>query len=278
VLFVLAGVLVIAGGLLLLLSNWPGAREPVPIAAVDTQDVHSLAFLGSSERLILGHHGGILESGDGGRTWFPWGIGSDAMALGVAGGEPVAVAGHDVLALGSPDGRWENIENDLPHNDIHGFARDPLDPNRMWAYLATGGLYESTDGGAHWHEVFGGHTFALVAVARTDATRLIAAEPERGGIVASDDGGRTWNLVGAPPTTPVYSIAAARGGETLLLSGSQGLHRSDDGGRTFSALLDIGRPILAIATIDDGRIVVVATSDRSIYRSDDGGRTWPPAS
>jgi photosystem II stability/assembly factor-like uncharacterized protein len=274
---VLVGVLVMGAAVLLLLSNRAGPTEPVPIATVDTQDVHSLAFLGSSERLILGHHGGILESGDGGRTWFAWGTGSDAMALGVAGGEPVAVAGHDVLALGSPDGRWENIENDLPHNDIHGFARDPRDPNRMWAYLATGGLYESTDGGAHWQEVFDGHTFALVAVERTDATRLIAAEPERGGIVASDDGGRTWNLIGVPPTTPVHAIAAARGGETLLLSGAQGVHRSDDGGRTFSPVLDVGRPTLAVATTDDGLVVVAATSDRAIYRSDDGGRTWPPA-
>lgn len=244
------------------------------MARVETQDVHALAFLGTADRLILGHHGGILESTDGGRTWAAWGSGSDAMALGVAGVGSVVVAGHDVLALGRPDGRWENIANDLPHNDIHGFARDPHHPDRMWAYLATGGLYESRDGGASWEEVFAGHTLAPLSVARGESTLLIAVDPELAAIVASEDGGRSWQPIGPPPDTPTYAMAAARDGETLLFSGSRGLFRSDDGGVTFVPLLDLGQPILAVAATPDGNTMVLATRDRDIYRSEDGGRSW----
>lgn len=271
----------IALGLAAIAAVFVLTRKPAPpappasMSTVNTQDVHSLAFLGSSERIVLGHHGGILESVDGGSTWTPWGTGSDAMALGIAGDQPIIVAGHNVLAIGRPDGRWQDIANDLPNTDIHGFARDPHDANHVWAYLAQGGLYESLDGGATWTHVFGGHTFGLFAVPRGDVMRLIAVDPERGAIVASDDAGRSWQAVSTPPSTPVYAMAGTAGGETILFSGSAGLFRSDDGGQTFAPLVDVGQPILAVAVTDDGNTIVFATSDRAIYRSDDGGRTWP---
>lgn len=277
---VAAGVAALAVGALAVLAVliWQGPAStpsPAPISVVDTQDVHSLAFVGTSERVLLGHHGGILESRDGGTTWRAWGQGADAMAMGVAGDEPVIVAGHDVLAQGSPDGRWVNIADDLPHIDIHGFARDPNDPAHLWAYLATGGLFESRDGGAHWAEVFAGHAVGVTAVERGTATRLLAVDPQRGAIVASDDGGRGWQEIGAPPSTPVYALAAANQGATVVYAGSGGLFRSDDGGSTFRSLLDVGEPILAVATTADATSIVVATRERAIYRSDDGGRSWP---
>lgn len=265
---------IVAVGVLLIARGSP-ATLPVPVSTVATDDVHSLAFLGSPERVVLGHHGGILESPDGGSTWTPWGQGSDAMAMGIAGDQSIIVAGHDVLALGSRDGSWQSIANDLPNKDIHGFARDPGDPSRVWAYLAAGGVFESKDAGTHWAMVFGGHALGLLAVASGNAARLIAVDPERAATVASDDGGRTWRALGAPPSTPVYAMASANGGDTILLSGSAGLFRSDDGGRSFSPLLEVAQPILAVATTADGTRIVLATRDGRVYRSEDGGQSWP---
>ncbi|CAN5567541.1 hypothetical protein BH23CHL7_BH23CHL7_23890 [soil metagenome] len=271
----LASVVVLAGigvAAVVLMRDDALPTSPTPISRVDTQDVHSLAFLGSPDRIVLGHHGGILESTDGGGTWTPWGTGADAMAMGVAGEEPIVVAGHNVLAVGRRDGRWEDIPNDLPNTDIHGFARDPSNPSQMWAYLAAGGLYQSSDGGLHWEQVFSGHAFGLFAVARDSATRLVAVDPERGAIVASDDGGRTWEALSSPPSTPVYAMTGT--GTTILYSGSDGLFRSDDGGRMFRPLVHVGQPILAVAITEDRQVIVIATRDRSIYRSEDGGQTW----
>lgn len=271
----LAG-LVVVGIALFAGSGGPG-NDAAPISRVDTQDVHSLAFLGSAQRIVLGHHHGILESNDGGITWTRWGTGSDAMALGVAPGQPVIVAGHHVLASGSPDGEWADIANDLPHTDIHGLARDPNDPDRLWAYLADGGLYESRDQGRRWEEVFDGHAVGVFAVDIGGTTRLLAVDPALAAIVASDDGGRGWTVIGPPPSTPVYALAAAKSGSTVLLSGSDGLFRSDDAGRTFTSVLEVESPVLAVAVSVDGRAIIVAAADRQIYRSDDGGQTWPGA-
>lgn len=126
----------------------PSGVSASPWSRLGTQDVHSLAFVGDDpDRLLFGHHGGISASSDGGRTWQPLGTRSDAMSLGAASDGSIVIAGHEVLAASRDDGRtWENTAAVLPSLDIHGFARDPGDPARMWAYLATGGLWESRNG------------------------------------------------------------------------------------------------------------------------------------
>lgn len=188
-----AGVLAIVGLTAARLAAAPG--PPVPWAHLGTEDVHSLAFVpGSTERLLFGHHGGILESADGGRTWAP-------------------------------------LPADLPNLDIHAFARDPTEPARMWAYLAEGGIYESTDGGRHWTKVNDGHRPFLAAVAVGDRVELLGIDPFEG-FARSADGGRTWRTVSRPEAYPVFSLAASPDGRVVVLGTSDGLLRSDDGGST----------------------------------------------
>ena len=135
-------------GLALLAANFPrDGPSPTPIQAVawarlGTVDAHSLAFApGSTEHLFFGHHFGMLESSDGGRTWQSLGTGGDAMEMAVGDGTTVYIAGHNVFQVSRDGGRsWQSPATDLPSLDIHGFTRDPADPARMWAYLATGGV------------------------------------------------------------------------------------------------------------------------------------------
>jgi photosystem II stability/assembly factor-like uncharacterized protein len=183
------------------------------------------------------------------------------------------IAGHDVFRSSTDGGRsWHEIANDLPGLDIHAFARDPGDPARMWAYLATGGVFESTNSGAHWQKVFADNILYLNAVRTGVATRLIGVDVS--GLVASDDGGRSWHATGAPPDYPMISLVANAAGTILLVGTPSGLYRSDDAGRTWS-LTGFHQPTFAIAMTNDGRSLAVATRFGSIYRSEDGGRRWP---
>ena len=114
-------------------------------ANLGTEDAHSLAFVdGDPQHLLFGHHGGISQSLDGGRTWTALPVRQDAMSMTPATNGSIVIAGHDVFS-GSSDGgaTWAPIAADLPNLDIHGFTRDPADPARMWAYLATGGLWRA---------------------------------------------------------------------------------------------------------------------------------------
>ena len=249
--------------------------NPVAWARLGTEDVHSLAFApGSTEQLYFGHHGGILDSRDGGRSWVALPVAADAMGMRPAADGSIVIAGHEVF-VGSADGgrTWAPIQTDLPNIDIHAFARDPLDPARMWAYLAEGGVYESTDGGNFWTKVYDGHIPFMTATTDGSSTTLVGIEPFSG-FARSVDGGRRWTAVSQPEAFPTYSIAATTDGRVVALGTSDGLLRSDDGGATWRTI-KLPSPGFAIALSDDGRTMAVVTGSTDVYRSDDGGATWP---
>ena len=246
----------------------------VPWARLGTRDVHALRFPGpGTDRLLFGHHEGVLRSDDGGRQWSSLAFGEDAMGMAAAPDGSIGVAGHLVFQASRDGGvTWAPIEADLPSLDIHAFARSLVDPARMWAYLAQGGVYESSDGGSDWTKVADGHVINLTAVREADGDVLLGIDPFKG-LIRSRDGGRTWVVAGKPPTSPVTSLAATPDGSVLVLGGPDGLYRSDDGGASWRHVLR-SRTVLA-AAVDDGATVAAVDADTMFYRSDDGGSTWP---
>ena len=267
----IGGIAVVA---LLFIIGRPGASSATPWSRLGTEDVHSLAFVGEdTSRLLFGHHGGISASSDGGRSWQTLGTRSDAMSLGAATDGSIVIAGHEVFAASRDGGRtWEDVAADLPSLDIHGFARDPGDPARMWAYLATGGLWESRDNGSTWERVQQENVLFPVAVQSPTGTRLFGVTVN--GLAASDDGGRAWHGMATPEIYPIASLAATADGTVLVAAGAGGLARSADGGATWSKISFEGQPA-AIAITADGQTIALVTRSTEFFRSDDGGKTWP---
>ncbi|HSW42766.1 MAG TPA: hypothetical protein VLM76_09680 [Patescibacteria group bacterium] len=252
----------------------PGPGAPVPWARLGTQDVHSLAFVGDDpQHLLFGHHNGIAETRDGGKTWAPLPVGEDAMGMVAADDGSIVIAGHLVFTASRDGGQtWAPISTDLPSLDIHGFTRDPSDPARMWAYLATGGLWESRDFGARFTRIRDDNVLYPTAVAARTGTRLFGVDAS--GLIVSDDGGRTWMALGQPPTYPMTAFAASADGTVLYAGAPDGLFRSGDGGRTWSAT-GYTSSAFAVATTPDGQSVGVVSQATEFFRSSDSGATWP---
>ncbi len=267
----LAVIVAFAIGALVVLNRTNATVEP--LSRLGTADVHSLTFVGDdAQRLLFGHHDGILETHDGGRTWTKLGAHDDAMGMSAAAGGSIVIAGHDVLTASSDGGQtWTNVATDLPSRDVHGFARDPADPSHMWAALATGGLWESRDAGLHFGQVYGENVLLPIAIDLASGTRLVAIAAA--GLVQSDDGGRTWTPLGTPDLYPIVSLAATTNGAVLVAGGPDGLRRSDDGGRSWKDPGFKGDPF-AVAVSTDGRTIALVTRKADFYRSDDGGGTW----
>lgn len=252
-----------------------GNRPPVAWATLATSDVHSLAFdAGGPDRLYFGHHGGLLESRDGGRTWQPTPFsGSDAMSV-RSGSDRTQIAGHEVY-VESVDGgvSWQPVANDLPGLDLHAFAVDPGDADHAWTFAAGFGLYETTDAGRQWQLRQEGNWGYLTAYRDAGATVLVAVGQE--GLVNSRDGGQTWESLAYPGAPLAGGLAAATDGSSLYTATSSGLRRSNDQGATWQDT-GFGGVALAVAVNpqDPGDVAVI-DEEKRFYRSADRGDTWP---
>ena len=249
--------------------------SPVAWARLGTADVHALSFDPSDpDRLLFGHHDGLLQASDGGRTWQPTALtGNDAMNVGRLSGERLQIAGHEVY-LESTDGgaTWAAVPNDLPGLDLHAFAVDPADANRAWAFAVGHGLFRTDDAGRHWERLDPNNWAALTAYRRDGETVLAAIGPE--GLVKSRDGGTSWEPM-AYPGAPLAAMAATPDGSIIYAATAAGIRQSTDEGGTWS---DTGFPYqalaLAVSPADPG-VLAAVDRDTFFYRSPDGGNTWP---
>lgn len=268
-----AGLAVIA--LALVLNTGGRAGEAVAWSTLGTADVHSLAFdPADPQHLYFGHHGGLLETNDGGRSWQGTALrGADAMSVAPPAGDFFQIAGHNVYMETADGGQtWQDVPNDLPGLDLHAFVADPADPARAWAYSVGNGLFETTDKGRTWELRQPGAWGALTTFVEGGKTVLVAVGSQ--GVSRSTDGGQTWTALGRP-TGQVASLAASADGTVLYAGTTRGLSRSTDSGRTWTPTsLDTVGVTVAVARSDPNVVAVVDDKTR-FFRSSDGGASWP---
>jgi photosystem II stability/assembly factor-like uncharacterized protein len=274
-LLVAGGLLAVALAAVLLFRPWAGEADPVPWATLGTADVHALAFdPGDGSRLYFGHHGGLLETGDGGRSWQATSVSeADAMNVRIGGGR-IQIAGHEVY-LESTDGgaTWQPVPNDLPGLDLHAFAIDPGDADHAWAFAAGFGLFETTDAGRHFTLRQSGNWGYLAVYREAEAAVLLAVGNQ--GLARSRDGGASWEPLAYPGAPLTGGLAAASDGSAIYAATGAGLRRSNDGGASWQPTSFTGVAFAIAVAPDDPLEVMIVDDATRFYRSHDGGRTWP---
>lgn len=118
---------------------------------------------------------------------------------------------------------------------------------------------------------------SVVALA-FDGTRQSLFKATAGAVYRSNDGGRRWVPVKAPPAARrIAALAVAAEGKAIYAAGPGiGVARSEDGGRSWSArAAGLSANVTAIAPHADRPETVYAyASGRGIFRSEDGGQRW----
>jgi len=156
-------------------------------------------------------------------------------------------------------------------NTTYELAFDPDRPGRIWAALS------NTHDIPNWNVISGRHRVHMA-----------------GGVVRSDDFGRSWQAVKlpmAPALSVVLDPASPKERRRLYASlFTKGVYRSDDGGRSWSPKCrGLGHPknmrCCKIQLHADGSLFVLVTAKRlpggectadgvGLYRSTDRGESW----
>jgi photosystem II stability/assembly factor-like uncharacterized protein len=298
--FVLAAVgALVALGALATFLFWPkppaGATDA--IGTLHTLDYHALALSPSEPNVVFfGHHNGMMRSDDGGRTWRPLvdRPGFDAMNLAVSRANPgqIYLAGHEVFQISTDAGAtWRPVDSDLPGLDIHGFAMDPNDPNRLTAFVAGRGTFQSADGGRAWDPLGARLPADVTALASAGGhPEVLYAGSQSRGVLKSSDDGQTFAIAGGldagtlslavDPTAPQTVYAGVADGRF-----QGGMVKTTDGGLTWRQLPFPASNAVAVAVSSANPNVVLAIavkerqgvqvpSEGLVFRSEDGGQSW----
>ena len=252
------------------------------ISHLSTGDFHSLAFSATEpETVFFGHHDGLLVSHNGGKDWQPTTLtNTDAMALGVSPSSPQTIyaAGHNVFVKSNDGGKtWQSVPAGLPGLDIHAFAVDPENPNKVFVYVVSFGLFGSEDGGISWEALSVTVPSSIHSLTLGEDDQTLYAAAGGAGLWRSEDGGRNWAPVQNLPDNDVIAVAYVRGNGRLYVTTAEpaaGLYYIDDGGQTWASTGLNGTLLaVAISPLDPDRIIAV-NDQGEVFASRDGGISW----
>jgi len=212
-----------------------------------------------------------------------------------------------VYRSGSGGRTWERVGAIEGFEELSSLAIDPRDPDHLIAGMEPSALFVSRDGGRTWQEDptirqmarenswsvpwsdAPGHV-RTIAIDPNDPSRIYLAI-EVGGVVRTEDGGRTWENVHGGIHDDVHSVAVhPKNGAVLYAATRHGFGRSEDYGRTWRQIdgfegQGYARPLAvnpqrperlytAAATVGPGGFGRPVGSECGVFRSDDGGLTW----
>jgi len=196
---------------------------------------------------------------------------------------------------------------------VADIAVDSTDPSRIFAAVASGGVWRSTNGGTTWEPVFdheGSYSIGCVTIDPTNPNVVWVGTGENNsqrsvsfgdGVYKSLDGGSSWtnmglresehigNIVVDPRDSKVVWVAAQ--GPLWRSGGDRGLYRTRDGGATWEQVLHVSDDtgIAEVRLHPDDPDIIFATAyqrrrhtwtlinggpESGLYTSSDGGATW----
>lgn len=172
-------------------------------------------------------------------------------------------------------GRWQLRIGGLPRSPITSLARAG-----GWLFAGgADGLARSADGGATWQVAdssgVGDPITALAPAPRFDETTVVLAGTLTGGVLRSEDAGRTWRPSNfGLQNFEVNGLAWRPQREDVLAATGDGVYRSPNGGRAWRTTNGAEGLRVADVAFLDGFRALAAVERGDLLISDDGGSTW----
>jgi photosystem II stability/assembly factor-like uncharacterized protein len=172
---------------------------------------------------------------------------------------------------------------------VISLSADPNNISKLYLGTADGHVFTSNDEGGHWQLV------SRIGTGQDDVITHIIVDPRNskrlyastwalysggGGVYRSEDGGRTWNIIGLAHET-VRALAQSPTDPTLLLAGSlTGVYRSKDEGASWVKITPDNHSDLrnfdSVAFDPKDNNTIYAGTYHLPWKTSNGGKDWFP--
>lgn len=193
----------------------------------------------------------------------------------------VYIASHTGLYLAGPTGKARKVSS--TSDDFMGFAAHPVKTGTLFAsgHPAGGGmlgLIISTDGGKTWSPRGQGAEaqadFHVMDISKSHPDVLYGVYQS---LRRSDDGGKTWRVIGPPPPGLIDLAISGKSADVLYAGTRDGLLQSADAGGNWARAHQAPQPVTAVETLPDGGVIAFFVGDGlRIDRTGQG--QWEPLS
>jgi photosystem II stability/assembly factor-like uncharacterized protein len=236
-----------------------------------------------SHALYAGTNAGIFVSRDDGKSW--------KLGSALAGVYSVAFDPNrtSVVVFGANRGQiYESVDEGysfvpfpltLPLEDVTGLAIGA--DGRLYAVLASGGLYVTGNEGIDWYPVAVDSPYKILSVAidPSDPSKVYLGTAGGGVYLLDHDSGTAVPMDNGLAGQFVFCILPRTGpGATILAGTANGVFTSADGGATWALTTD-GLPSGYVLKLIEGaaqRAVYALVNGAGVYRTA-GGTAWAPA-
>jgi photosystem II stability/assembly factor-like uncharacterized protein len=194
-----------------------------------------------------------------------------------------------ISAVATRSQTWRQVGP--PGGTVISLGADPHDASKLYLGTSDGHVFASSDGGAHWQllsRIGAGQDDVIthIIVDSRDSKRLFASTwtlyTGGGGVYRSNDGGRSWQIIGLAHETVRALAQSPTHPKTWLAASLTGVYRSTNEGVHWERITPAMHTDLknfdsvAFDPRDDNTIY--AGADRLPWKTTDGGKNWSPVS
>jgi hypothetical protein len=260
----------------------------------------------------------VVATADGVRVLTREGDSFEEVGRGLEGRRITSVtASKYAILAGTADGvfvsqdegmSWQDANEGVTHPHIRWLAYHLNDPWLVFAGTEPAAIFVSEDGAKTWREcpevaaLRDAHGWYLPYSPEAGCVRGFAfhgsrgyAAVEQGGLLRTDDGGRSWRLAGGSTGDPYATVLGARihsdvhsvtvhpsSPDLVFAPTGGGLYVSEDGGESFTELYDCYCRAVWVDADDPAHLIFGPAdgvdSNGRIEETTDGGEAWKDAS